>query len=173
MIYDLLLIMNNTALVSTGIMAGIFFVFSNFAMQSLATLPSLMGIKAMQAINRFILNKLFLSLFALAGILPLFILLLSLYSLFTQGIYPITVIQTLACLIYLFGCFVVTVVRNVPMNNTLASLNTELNDKENNSDVDERKDTAEMYWLFYQTHWARWNHVRAASSILAFVLYSQ
>jgi uncharacterized membrane protein len=42
-----------------GLVAGIFFTFSNFVMKSLARLPSAQGIAAMQAINVDVLNRWF------------------------------------------------------------------------------------------------------------------
>ncbi len=51
------------AAVSVGIMAGIYFAFSFFIMQSLDALERPMGMFAMQAINRVIQKSLFLPLF--------------------------------------------------------------------------------------------------------------
>ena len=47
----------------SALMAGVFFIFSNTVMASLAQLPAAQGITAMQHINRDILNPLFFMVF--------------------------------------------------------------------------------------------------------------
>ena len=63
--------MNYLFLVSTffatlgcGLMAGLFFTFSNFVMKGLGNLSPVKGIAAMQSINLAVLNPLFLTIFS-------------------------------------------------------------------------------------------------------------
>jgi uncharacterized membrane protein len=62
--------------------------------------------------------------------------------------------------LYLFGCFGVTMVANVPRNETLAGL-------------DAGTAEAASYWREYVSRWTAWNTVRAvasAGSALAYLL---
>src|SRR3712207_3284782 len=52
------------AALGSGLMAGLFFAFSNSVMKALASLPPEKGIAAMQAVNVAVLNPLFLSVFS-------------------------------------------------------------------------------------------------------------
>ncbi|WP_246131827.1 hypothetical protein [Pistricoccus aurantiacus] len=54
------LILLIAATLGSGLIAGLFCVFSNFMMRALARIPTPAGIAAMQAINRAILNPAFL-----------------------------------------------------------------------------------------------------------------
>ena len=51
------------AALGSGLMAGLFFIFSVFIMAALGRLPPASGIAAMQSINVIILNGMFLSVF--------------------------------------------------------------------------------------------------------------
>jgi len=160
MINDLLTVLHGAALIGTGIMAGLFFVFSNFAMQSFSALPYPMGLKAMQGINKFILNKVFLSLFFLTGILPVLIaLLIGTSEIDTTSINSNIALLLTASSIYFVGCFMVTATKNVPMNKRLALCDTE-------------EENPETYWLHYLKYWTAWNHIRTISSSLATMLYT-
>ena len=60
---NLLSVITFSAALGSGLMAGLFFVFSNSVMKALAALPPDKGIAAMQAINVAIVNPLFLAVF--------------------------------------------------------------------------------------------------------------
>ena len=51
------------AAVGSGVVAGIFFAFSNFVMKALARVPPAQGIAAMQSINVVVLNRWFFAVF--------------------------------------------------------------------------------------------------------------
>jgi uncharacterized membrane protein len=51
------------AAVGSGLVAGIFFAFSNFVMKALARVPPAQGIAAMQSINVVVLNRWFFAVF--------------------------------------------------------------------------------------------------------------
>ncbi|NGY61038.1 DUF1772 domain-containing protein [Lentzea sp. NEAU-D13] len=119
------------AVAVSGLMAGVFFAFSTAVMPGLADLPAEYARGAMRRINVRIQNPLFLLVFSgnvvLCGI-----------EVFTGRI--------VGGLLYIVGCFVLTMFVNVPMNNRL-----------------ERTDDA--YWPEYLRKWTLWNHVRAVACL--------
>lgn len=133
-----------------GLMSGLFFVFSNFAMRAFGSLPPAKGIAAMQAINVLILNPLFLLLFmgtaltsaacAIAGMV--------------HWGYPGMRAMLIGGVLYVVGCFVVTMAFNVPRNNALAALDPE-------------KPESVSTWKDYLSTWTAWNHVRTLSTLAA------
>jgi len=98
-----------------GLMAGVFFIFSNTVMSALARLQPPQGIAAMQSINRTILNPLFFA--AFLGTAATSILLA--ISLLWRWQQPGAVYILAGSLLYLVGAIVVTIVFNVPMNEAL------------------------------------------------------
>ncbi len=60
---DALVVLTVFAVLGSGLMAGIFFTFSAFAMRALGRLPPDQGVRAMQSINIVILNPLFFLVF--------------------------------------------------------------------------------------------------------------
>ena len=152
------------ALITSGIMAGLFFVFSNFAMTVLAALPHPAGMQAMQGVNEKILNKVFLSVFFLAALLPLPLAGLVLLSSTAANTTTQTLFLLAGCVLYFVGVFLVTLLKNVPMNNRLARFDTNY--------ADYNQQAAQTYWQFYLVRWTQWNHIRTASAIAATVCYS-
>jgi uncharacterized membrane protein len=70
---------------------------------------------------------------------------------------PFALFLLLGGLAYLLGCFLVTVVFNVPMNNALAALPVASPDRA-------------ARWTAYLANWTTWNHVRTAASLAAAAL---
>ncbi len=138
------------AAVGCGLMAGLFFAFSNFVMKALVRLPSEQGIAAMQHINVTVINPVFLFIFLGTAVLSV---VLGLYSLTHWGAAasPWLVVGS-AC--YLFGTFGVTMAFNVPLNNLLARTNPSAS-------------TSADTWSSYVSRWLRWNHVRAVMAVAA------
>ncbi len=64
------------AALGSGLIAGTFFVFSAAIMTALGRLPPQEGIRAMQSINRVILNPIFLGVFLGTGVLSAVIIVL-------------------------------------------------------------------------------------------------
>lgn len=130
-----------------GLVAGVFFAFSNFVMKALGQLPAEQGVAAMQRINAVVLNPAFLALFvgtaAVAG-------LCGAGAVLAWGSARSALLLT-AAVLYVIGCFGVTAAFNVPRNERLARL-----------DADSAEATA--YWPAYQREWLRWNHVRALAA---------
>jgi uncharacterized membrane protein len=136
-----------------GIIAGVFFGFSTFIMKALARLPLEEGIAAMQSINVLAVNSWFLA--AFLGTAALCVV--SMVAAAVQLNEPFALFLLLGGLFYLAGCFLVTVVFNVPMNNALAALPVAAPDRA-------------ARWTSYLANWTTWNHVRTAASLAAAAL---
>ena len=101
----------------SGLVAGIFFPFSSFVMRALSQLPERGGIAAMKALNVTVLKPAFFLAFFGTGAVCLPLTVLALRS--TAGTSRVYLLA--ACGLYLFGCLLVTMAFNVPLNNQLAS----------------------------------------------------
>ncbi len=140
----------------SGLMAGLFFIFSNTVMRALGQLQLSQGIAAMQSINRVILNPLFLSVFFGTAGGSLFLLV----SIIWRWSQPKSMYLLAGSILYLTGVMLVTIRLNVPLNNTLESM----------SSGDPK---AEQFWANYLNRWTMWNHVRTVTALLgtaAFIL---
>ena len=138
------------AALGCGIMAGLFFVFSNTVMRALGGLPPDKGIAAMQAINTVILNPLFLTLFMGTGLICLGAVVYAILHRGAQG----SIFLLAGGLLYLIGVFLVTAAFNVPRNDALAAL-------------DPAKTESAGVWREYLSVWTAWNHVRTVTSVAA------
>jgi len=139
--------------VSAGIMAGVYFTFSVFVMQSLDALERPAGIVAMQSINRIILRSLFLPLFFTSSLACLLLAVFGLMQWGSAGAWQMVIGGAL----YIVGMLVVTMIGNVPLNNALKATNA------NGPD-------AEAMWRRYMQRWQPWNHVRTVSCTVSLVL---
>lgn len=135
---------------SCGLVAGVFFAFSNFVMEALGRLPDREGIAAMQAINVTVLNPRFMT--ALFGtVLPCAGLAVwAIASLGDSGAPWVLA----GSILYVAGCVGLTVVANVPLNEEL-----------------KRQDAdgpgADEVWRRYLRRWTAWNTVRTLASLAA------
>lgn len=144
------------AAVSAGVMAGVYFTFSAFAMRSFAALGEEYGARAMQSLNRVILQSAFLPLFMLSSLVCAALVVLALL-----GQADAAQVEVLAGgALYVVGMFVVTAAGNVPLNNRLDT-----------ADVTSAEGRA--VWADYQKRWIRLNHVRTAACTLSCVLLVQ
>ncbi|WFU28338.1 DUF1772 domain-containing protein [Bradyrhizobium sp. CB1717] len=140
--------------VGCGLMAGIYFAFSTFIMTALGRLDQAAGIAAMNAINVDIVRSLFMPLFlgttvagaALAAMGALRVGEPGAVGMMTGGG------------LYVVGMFVVTMVFNVPLNNSLAALQPSAPE-------------AGAVWTTYLKDWVFWNHVRTVASVVASALF--
>ena len=133
----------------SGLMAGLFFVFSVTIMAALAKLTPANGIAAMQSIDVVILSGNFLSIFMGTALLSV-----ALIAAWFLGWVPAGGIYALAgSIAYLVG-----MVFNVPMNDTLAAMKPESAD-------------AAAYWQEYLSTWTMWNHVRTIAGIGSLALF--
>lgn len=139
--------------ISAGIMAGVYFTFSVFAMRSFAELGDEAGARAMQSINRVIQQSAFLPLFFLSTLTCAALVVLGVLGM--AGERPEMAIAGGA--VYGVGMFVVTVVGNVPLNNKLDA-------------ADPASEEGKVVWAEYLTRWTRLNHVRTFACTLSMAL---
>lgn len=147
-------ILGTIAAIGNALMAGVFFAFSSFVIQSLSALPPRQAVAAMQSINKVILRSLFMLLFFGATIVSIGLLL--------AGIMienpAINVYLVTGCLLNLVGVFVVTAVFNVPLNDRLKTVDA------NNEDCADA-------WTSYVSGWLQWNHVRTVLALLSSIMF--
>ena len=143
------------AAIGSGLMAGLFFTFSNSVMPALARMPGPQGITAMNHVNTVIQNPLFFASFFGTALISLFLLVGALL-----GWTPARGWVAAGALFYLVGCIVITVGVNVPMNNALAAVSTVT------------KEGADL-WATYLDRWVYWNNIRAiacTAALMAFIV---
>lgn len=138
------------ASVGSGLVGGLFFIFSNTIMTAFDRLPNGGGVPAMQRINEVILNPLFFCAFFGTGLLSLLLLVFYVAHL-SQ---PAALLACVAAVLYLLGSIGVTMVCNVPLNDELAAVSTSAKD-------------LTAHWQAYRAPWTRWNHVRTVACLLA------
>ena len=122
------------------IMIGIYFIFSNTVMAALKPFDS--GAEVMVEINRIILNPIFMAIFMISGLGSLLLMLFQNDFIRISGA------------IFFVGTTLVTVTRNVPLNNALRDAGSELN----------------SVWQKYLKEWVFWNHVRSLSAVTSGLL---
>ena len=141
------------AVIGSGVVGGIFYAFSSFVMAALGRLPPAHGTAAMNAINVTVITPSFMIAFMGTALVSLVLAASSFFWWSETG----GKLTFAASLIYLVGCFGVTLVCNVPLNDRLAA-------------VAPGQEAA--LWAHYLDRWTLWNHVRAAASIVAAVLFT-
>ncbi len=139
------------AITGAGVVAGLLFAFSNFVMRALEDLPTEHGMFAMQRINERIINPIFLIFFLGTPVLCLIIVVVSALELGASGFSYFFA----GAVTYLLGPFGITMLCNVPLNNTLAG--TALTE------------SAEA-WPLYRKKWQWWNHIRTYMGIISVLL---
>jgi uncharacterized membrane protein len=138
----------------SGAIGGVFFAFSNFVMPALARIAPAEGIRAMQAINVTVLNRLFLGTFMGTGLLSIAAIVVALLRWDGLG----SLCAVLGGVTYVLGSILVTMRGNVPLNNALMRVTQ--------ADV-----LGEATWRGYVRDWARWNHVRTIACFIAMALF--
>ncbi|MES2058336.1 MAG: anthrone oxygenase family protein [Pseudomonadota bacterium] len=140
------------AAIATALNAGVFYAFSSFVMAGLGRIPPEQGANAMNAISVTAVMAPFMILFMGATLLCLG---LAGWSLFSFSAFDSKLILA-ASLFYVIGCFGVTAMVNVPLNDQLAAAPpTEI----------------VAMWRTYLHDWVQWNHVRTIASTLSALLY--
>jgi len=145
------------SILAYAFVAGVFLAFSDFIMRSLATTGGLAGVEVMQTINKEVFRWVFMTLFLGMAAVSVVIVGIAWVNLDTLAGGLILA----SALLYLIGCFGVTVVFNVPMNQALA-------------EMDLTVETTRNYWLqTYVPRWTFWNTVRtlASAASAAFLLF--
>jgi uncharacterized protein (TIGR02246 family) len=138
------------AALGSGLVAGIFFAFSNFVMKALARVPLAQGIAVMQSINVVVLNRWFFAVFFGTAACCLVLVVASLLHWQRPG----AAYLLIAGLLYLIGTILVTIACNVPLNDALAA-------------VDPSGADAGRVWTNYLKSWTAWNHVRSIAALAA------
>jgi uncharacterized membrane protein len=140
------------AAIGSALNAGIFYAFSSFVMGALGRIPAEQGINAMNSINVVVINPSFTIVFMGTTLLCVG---LAIWSLFFLGDASAWLVLG-ASLIFVIGCFGVTMVFNVPLNNQLTTASP---------------DEADSLWRAYLRTWTMWNHVRAISPVFSAALF--
>jgi uncharacterized membrane protein len=134
------------AALGSGLIAGVFFIFSVAIMRALERIPN--GAAAMQSINVVIINPLFLGVFMGTAVLSLVLAIGTALRWDARGSMWIIC----AAVVYLIGSIGVTMAFNVPMNNALAA-------------ADPATANGHEVWKDYLANWTFWNHVRTIASL--------
>jgi uncharacterized membrane protein len=140
--------------VGSGLMAGLFFAFSVAVMPALRRLEPSSGLAAMQAINRAILNPLFMVVFVGTALVAAALAVSTLWTWDDGG----AALRLAGGICYLIGAFGLTAAYHVPRNNAIDTL-------------DPTNETSAAKWSTYLAEWVPWNHVRALASTASLVLF--
>ena len=142
------------AIIAYALVGGVFLAFSDFIMRALSLTGGTGGVEAMQVINREVFRWVFMALFLGMAAVSLAI---AGYGVANLD-HPAGALILAAGLIYLIGCFGVTIFFNVPMNEALAGMKLS-------------EDATRAYWTCtYLPRWTFWNTVRTLASVLAAAL---
>ena len=144
------------AILSTGLMAGIFFTWSNAVKPGIGKLSDIEYLRSLQSMNRVILNKAFIGIF-LGAIIAVALVPIFYFRLFPDNIFWVFI---LALLTYWIGVFGITIFGNIPLNEIL--------DKTNLKSI-----TFEEVKVLRTTIEVKWNNlnlIRSISSGITFVL---
>ena len=151
MLEKLLLTAALLAMLSTSMLAGVYFIFSNTIMPSLKR--TAVGVEVMQEINRLIQNRFFFMLFFGSAISSVVVITAS--SLISPPLFhPLLAFAALFSIL----AFLSTVLANVPLNNKL-------------NDLASSQESTQEIWAYYLIKWGRWNHARVVLCALSASLY--
>ena len=144
------------AILFTGLMAGIFFTWSNAVKPGIGKLSDIEYLRAFQSMNRVILNNTFKLIFIGA------VLATALVPFFYFHLYPNNIFWLLvsAFIVYWFGAFGATVFGNIPLNEILDKTTLET------LSLEELKSLRTSIEL----RWNNLNLLRTISSLLTFSL---
>ena len=145
-----------SAILSTGLMAGIFFTWSNAVKPGIGKLSDIEYLRALQSMNRVILNNAFRIIF-LGAIIAVALLPVFYFNLYPKNIFWLFIFTLL---IYWIGAFGVTVFGNIPLNEILDKTNLESITLE---EIKTLRKSVELRWNNY-------NLIRTISSFMAFLL---
>lgn len=140
------------AAMGSGIVAGIFYAFSSFVMPALGRLAPQQGATAMNTINVTVITPSFMIVFMGTALVSL-VLAGGSFFWWQHASAKLVLAGSLA---YLVGCFGITMVCNVPLNNQLAALELA---------------QAAAFWPRYLDVWTTWNHVRTVAPVVSAALF--
>jgi uncharacterized membrane protein len=145
-----------TAILLTGLMAGIFFTWSNAVKPGIGKLSDIEYLRSLQSMNRVILNKAFIGIF-LGAVIAVALVPIAHFKLFPDNIFWLFI---LALVTYWIGVFGVTVLGNIPLNELLDKSNLDT------MSINELK----ILRSSIEVKWNNFNLVRSISSGLSFTL---
>ena len=144
------------AILLTGLMAGIFFTWSNAVKPGIGKLGDIEYLRALQSMNRVILNNAFKIIF-LGAIIAVALVPIFYFNLYPRNIFWLFVFTLI---IYWIGVFGVTVSGNIPLNEILDKTNLESITLE---EIKTLRKSIELKWNNY-------NLIRCISSGITFIL---
>ena len=145
-----------SAIFLTGLMAGIFFTWSNAVKPGIGKLGDIEYLRALQSMNRVILNNAFRIIF-LGAIIAVALVPVFYFNLYPKNIFWLFVFTLV---IYWIGVFGVTVSGNIPLNEILDKTNLESISLE---EIKTLRESIELKWNNY-------NLIRCISSGITFIL---
>jgi uncharacterized membrane protein len=152
---SLTLLLLSLAAFATAMMAGLFYAFQWLVMPGLNATEPLAAVRSMQAINLAVRNVFFM--FAFFGPLVLGGISVVLYLASWRNAPALC--AWAGFLAYALGAFGITVVFNIPLNNSLAAASP-------------AAATAGEIWRTFYDPWMFWNLVRTIMSIVSLLLFA-
>ncbi|QNL49208.1 DUF1772 domain-containing protein [Olivibacter sp. SDN3] len=141
---------------TTGLISGFFYAYSCSINIGLSRLTDAEYIRAMQHINRAVLNPtFFLSFFGTLILLPMATWVIYVTAGSTSSFYCLLA----ACTFYFFGVFLITAMGNVPLNESLDHFNTYVATAE---ELNEQR-------IAFSNSWNRFHTIRTLANIITFV----
>jgi uncharacterized membrane protein len=142
-------ILGPAAVLAYAVLGGVFLAFSDFIMRALSLSRGSGGVEAMQSINREVFRWVFMTLFLGMAVASLASVA---WSAFAAGASGRTAVAA-SGLVYLLGCFAVTVLVNVPLNARLDRM-------------DRDAEATQVYWTnVYLPRWTAWNTARTVACV--------
>ena len=138
------------AALGAGLTGGVYLAFSFLVLPAFRTLPAAPAVSAMQRINVSAVRAPFMTVFFGGAAASVAVIVLQLTSEPSSG--PTRIVGAVLAL----AAVVITVVRNVPLNNALVS-------------VDANSPGLTAAWQSFDRSWSRANYARAAVSVAAAV----
>jgi len=156
-IKDLQSVLLQAGVLGSGVLSGLYFIFSFCVMGALNAQPPEVAIATMNTINLVIVNPPFMLVFMGTPIVSGWLL----FTCFKEGLGASLDNKCTAAgaLVLLLGEFLLTAVVHVPKNDGLAAYT-----------VGSAADAS--IWAAYYTTWTAWNHVRMLASMATVVLLS-
>ncbi len=133
-----------------ALIAGAFFGFSTFIMQALGHRPPAEGIAAMQEINLVVVRSGFIAVFFATAVTSALLAVAAILRWDDPRALP----WLAGAFLYVGGTFLLTIVRNVPLNDALAA-------------ADPASAQGASLWARYLVDWTWWNSLRTAASLAA------
>ena len=144
------------AILFTGLMAGIFFTWSNAVKPGIGKLSDIEYLTALQSMNRVILNNTFKLVF-IGAVIAVALVPIIYFNLYSKNIFWLFIS---ALIIYWVGAFGVTIFGNIPLNEILDKSNLE---SMTLSEIKALRTSIEAKWN-------NLNLIRSVSSFITFIL---